>query len=91
MVRYERLRHRLKPEQVTELIANMGARAMILTDVPKLKLSPDPMDDPILSTAIAGEAEMIVSGDKAHMVSLGHVHGIPIVTARDALSHFDAM
>ena len=28
---------------------------------------------------------MIVSGDKKHMLALGEVEGIPVVTAREAL------
>ena len=35
--------------------------------------------------AIAGKADLIVSGDKKHMLALGAVESIPIVTARDAL------
>ncbi len=50
-----------------------------------MDLSPDPKDNPILAAAIAGKADLIVSGDKKHMLALGAVEGIPIVTARDAL------
>ena len=52
---------------------------------PDVNLSPDPKDNPILAAAIAGKADLIVSGDKKHMLALGEVKGIPIVTARDAL------
>ena len=48
--------------------------------------SPDPDDNLILAAAVAGNADLIVSGDKRHMLSLGDVEGIPIVTPRDALS-----
>ena len=40
---------------------------------------------PILAVAITGKADLIVSGDKKHMLALGEVEGIPIVTAREAL------
>ena len=50
-----------------------------------MDLSSDPKDNPILAAAIAGKADLIVSGDKRHMLALGHVEGIPIVTARDPL------
>ena len=50
-----------------------------------MKLSPDPKDNPILAAAIAAKADLIVSGDKKHMLALGAVGSIPIVTARDAL------
>ena len=48
-------------------------------------LSPDPTDNQILATAIAGGADLIVSGDKKHMLALREVDGISIVTARKAL------
>jgi predicted nucleic acid-binding protein len=38
-----------------------------------------------LAAAIAGKAELIVSGDKKHMLAQGEVESIPIVTAREAL------
>ena len=34
---------------------------------------------------IAGKADLIVSGDKKHMLALGAVEGIPIVAAREAV------
>ncbi len=50
-----------------------------------MALSPDPDDNLILAAAIAGQANLIVSGDKKHMLSLDTAAGIPIVTARSAL------
>ena len=50
-----------------------------------MNLSPDPKDNPILATAIAGKADLIVSGDKKHVLALGEVGGIPILTAHEAL------
>lgn len=50
-----------------------------------MDLSPDPKDNPILAAAIAGKADLIVSGDKHHMLALGTAGGIPVVTAREAL------
>lgn len=67
-------------------LENVEKRAIILDALPEVDLSPDPQDNPILATAIAGEAAMVVSGDKGHMNILGHANGIPIVTAREALA-----
>ena len=58
---------------------------MVATDLPVVDASPDPDDNPILAAAIIGRADLIVSGDKGHVLALGQVEGIPIVTARDAL------
>ena len=41
-------------------------------------------EGPLLATAIAGDADLIVSGDRGNMLAVGSAHGIPIVTARDA-------
>jgi len=49
-----------------------------------LGLSADPDDEVFLSTGVDGRATLIVTGDKAHVLSLGEVNGIPIVSARDA-------
>ena len=43
-------------------------------------------DNPILAAAVAGKADLIVSGDKRHILALGKVEGIPVVTAREALA-----
>ena len=45
-----------------------------------VNLSPDSTDNPILAAAVAGKANLIVSGDKRHMLALGTVKGIPVVT-----------
>ena len=80
-----RLQRYLDADEAAAIIENIDTRAHILDDPPEVSLSPDPKDNPILAVAIAGRADLIVSGDKRHMLVLGEVEGIPIVTARDAL------
>jgi len=80
-----RLRRYLDADEAAAILENIDTRAIILDDPPNVDLSPDPKDNPILAAAIAGKADLIVSGDKKHMLALGVVEGIPIVTARDAL------
>ena len=77
----ERLRSWIRPEEAQDLIRNLEAVGEVVTDLPDVSVSPDPDDNPILATAIAGRADLIVSGDKKHMLALGRIHGIPIVTA----------
>jgi putative PIN family toxin of toxin-antitoxin system len=43
----------------------------------------DPADDQVLATALAGQADLIVSGD-SHLLNLKHFTGIDIVTATSA-------
>ena len=76
----------LDADEAEVIVHNIGARALILDEPPEVNLSPDSTDNPILAAAIAGKANLIVSGDKRHMLALGKVKGIPVVTARDALA-----
>ena len=77
----ERLKPYIRPEEATDLLYHLG---LVVSELPEASLSPDPKDNPILATAIAGEAELIVSGDKGDMLALWRVEGIPVVTAREA-------
>ena len=70
--------------EAQDLLNTLEAQGEVVTDLPNIGASPDPDDNLILATAIAGRADLIVSGDKKHMLSLGRVHGIPIITAAAA-------
>ena len=84
-----RLEKFLSADEAETLVENIGTRALILDEPPSVNLSPDPKDNPILAAAIAGKADVIVSGDKKHMLALGEVEGIPVVTAREALERWE--
>ena len=58
---------------------------MIVREIPVVTYSPDPDDNIILATAIAGRADYIVSGDKRDMLALREIDGIRIVTAKNAV------
>ena len=47
-----------------------------------------PPDNRILECAIDGRADLIVTGDKAHLLPLRSFHGIPIVSPADFLRRF---
>ncbi len=80
-----RLRKYVDPDEAAQLVAAIHQRATVLSDVPVTRRSPDPKDDPILAAAVAGGAELVVSGDRSDMLALGEVEGIPIRSAREAL------
>ena len=80
-----RLRRYVDPDEAAQMVAAIHQRATVLSDVPVTKRSPDPKDDPILAAAVAGDAELVVSGDRTDMLALVHVEGIPIRSAREAL------
>ena len=74
----------IHPREAAVLLGNLATVGAVVTDLPVVDASPDPDDDLILAAAIAGRADLIVSGDKGHVLALGQVEGIPIVTAREA-------
>lgn len=82
---YERLQPYIHPEQARDFVENLEVLAILATDLPTLEVAPDPDDNVILATAIAGAADAVVSGDKRDDMALGEVDGIPIITAREAV------
>lgn len=83
---YEHLRALINPAQARDFVENVDAMAIVAVDLPTLEVSPDPDDNVILATAVAGGADAVVSGDKGDVLSLGEVEGIPIITARPPLN-----
>ena len=70
---------------LTALFINETERVEILTHITK---SPDPDDDKFLSLAVKGQADFIITGDKADLLSLKEISGIKIITAREAVEKF---
>lgn len=68
-----------------QLFEEIDNHAEFVHHLPTVHLSPDPDDNHILATAIAGEADYLVTGDKRDLLELVDVQGIPIVTPRQAL------
>ena len=50
----------------------------------KIARSQDPDDNIFLETAVDGRADLLVTGDKADLLSLRAIEGIPIVSASEA-------
>ena len=80
-----KLRKYVDPADAAKLVADIRLRAIVIRDMPVPSRSPDPKDDAILSAAVAGEAELVISGDKPGFLALREVEGIPIRTPREAL------
>ena len=81
----EHLKPYIRTDEADDLLYHLKAVGLVVAELPEVALSPDPKDNPILATAVAGEAKMIVSADKGDMLALGYIGSIPIVTARDAI------
>jgi putative PIN family toxin of toxin-antitoxin system len=71
-----------------EFIADIAAYLVFQTErvelVSSITLSPDPDDNVFLETAVDGRANFLVTNDKADLLSLRKVEGIPIVSASEA-------
>lgn len=61
-------------------------RAEMVVEPPTVTVSRDPKDDKILSAAVGGRANYIVTGDIKDLLSLGQYRGIRIVDPRSFLA-----
>lgn len=50
-----------------------------------IEFPPDPDDAKVLACAVAGKADVIVTGDRKHLLPLGNFRGIPILSPADFL------
>lgn len=79
--RYPKLTLRLKPHVVGGLINRVRDKALMVEPA-MLDVSADPDNNLILGIAVAAEAEVLVTGDKSHLLALETVQGVTIQTAR---------
>ena len=86
----DRLQPYIRREEADDLLYHLEAVAVVVGELPEVSLSADPDDSPILATAIVGDADLIVSGDRDDMLAVGTAQGIPIVTAREAADRLRA-
>jgi len=74
-----------------QMLANYR-KMIILVRAPALskRVSPDPDDDAVLAAAQTAKADLIVSGDRKHLLALRQFRGVPIVTPAQALAAIEA-
>ena len=68
-----KLRRFVDPDEATQMVSAIHLRAHVIDDMPIPSRSPDPKDDMILATAVAGQAALLVTGDKRDTLALGTV------------------
>jgi uncharacterized protein len=80
-------RYRYTLEEVARYRELLAALSVLVTDLPALKAVPlDPNDDMIVATAVAARADYLVTGDRRHLIVLGHYESIRILSPRAFLS-----
>jgi putative PIN family toxin of toxin-antitoxin system len=85
VTRYPKIRARLSPMLAGRLVNELRAVATVLDDLPVVTVCRDPWDNYLLATIEAGAANMLVTGDKADLLSLERHAGARIVTVRQFL------
>lgn len=74
---------------VDQLVARYSSLVSVVRPALILPTSTDPDDDEVLAAAYTAHADMIVSGDRKHLLVLGKFEGIPILTVVLALAKIE--
>ena len=70
-------------EQIVDRYAELAAVVQPAAIAPTVLDDPD--DDQVLACAVAARADLIVSGDRRHLLPMGTFEGMPIVPPAEAL------
>ncbi len=79
--RYPKLQKYVKPHEVDAMVGGIRLGASVLDELPEVETAPDPDDNLLLATALAGEVDYLVTGDKG-ILGLKRLGNIRILTAR---------
>jgi len=85
-LQYPKLRKFINHEEATIMVSALHEFAVTVADLPEVNYSQDSDENLIIATAIAGKADLIVTGDKGDLLALKTVENIAIVTASNAVS-----
>ena len=75
---------------VAALVAQYTALVILVVpaSVPRIVVN-DADDDHVIAAAVAARAELIVTGDRKHLLPIGSHQGVAIVTAREVVDRLD--
>lgn len=85
VTRRPRIRDLIRPTEAGRMVNDIRALATMVTELPPVEVSPDPFDNYLLSLAAAGQADLLVTGDKRDLLALKSHGGTVITTARQAV------
>lgn len=85
---YEKLQRFFTREEAQEMLLGVMTFSVCVASIPEVSYSPDPDDNKIIATAIAGQASYIVTGDKRDLLDLKSVEGVKMLTAQQASNMF---
>lgn len=85
VTRYPRLRAFIEPTAAGAMHNELRRLALTLKKLPSVDRSRDPADNFLLAMAKAGEADVLVTGDKHDLLSLGDFGRTQILTTRQLL------
>ena len=85
VVEYPKLRARLNSALIHDWVFTLRRFGLLLGDLPTIDISPDPNDNFLLAMAQAGQADLLVTGDKRDLLALKRHGTTMIVTARAAV------
>ena len=90
VTRRAKIRTLIRPAMAGELVNQLRSMALMVDNLPLVDVSPDPFDNFLLSLAQAGQADVLVSGDKRGILDV-KVHGTcRILTIRGFLDGFSS-
>ena len=90
VTRRPQIRALIRPAEAGRLVNQIRALAEPVTRLPATRRSNDPADDFLLAMAESGQADYLVTGDKAGLFGLGRHHLTTILTARAFLDALHA-
>jgi predicted nucleic acid-binding protein len=71
---------------VEELLLDLAAELVQAPETPPEAVTGDPDDDLILACAVQAEVDVLVSGDRRHLLPVGEHRGVRVVTPQALLA-----
>ncbi len=82
VTRRDHIRALIRPAMAGELVNQLRAMAKWIDNLPPVNRSPDPFDNFLLAVAQAGNADVLVSGDKRGVLALQSHGACQIISLR---------